>query len=71
MDNAKALKAVGAKIRKVRESRGVTQEEAARLIGLDRSYYGRVERGTVNISAVNLLKVARALRCRAGDFFPS
>jgi transcriptional regulator with XRE-family HTH domain len=44
MDSRKALKAVGARIRKLRENRGISQEEAARLAGIDRSYYGRIER---------------------------
>jgi transcriptional regulator with XRE-family HTH domain len=70
MDRRKELKAVGARIRKLREARGVSQEEAARLAGIDRSYYGRIERGLINISAVFLLKIARMLRCSVGSFFP-
>jgi transcriptional regulator with XRE-family HTH domain len=45
MDRRKELKAVGARIRKQREAKGVTQEEAARLAGIDRSYYGRPAQG--------------------------
>jgi transcriptional regulator with XRE-family HTH domain len=44
MDKKAALKAVGARIRKLREAKGISQEEAARLAGIDRSYYGRIER---------------------------
>ena len=70
MDKKAALKAVGARIRKLRESRGISQEEAARLAGIDRSYYGRIERGVINVSAVFLLKIARMLHCPVGFFFP-
>jgi DNA-binding XRE family transcriptional regulator len=70
VDFAKELKAVGARIRKLREARGVSQEEAARLAGIDRSYYGRIERGVINVSAVFLLKIARMLHCPVGSFFP-
>ena len=42
MDKKAALKAVGARIRKLREAKGISQEEAARLAGIDRSYYGRI-----------------------------
>jgi transcriptional regulator with XRE-family HTH domain len=70
MDSKKALKAVGARIRKLREAKGVSQEEAARLAGIDRSYYGRIERGVINVSAVFLLKIGRMLHCPVGSFFP-
>jgi transcriptional regulator with XRE-family HTH domain len=70
VDRAKELKAVGARIRKLREAKGISQEEAARLAGIDRSYYGRIERGLINVSAVFLLKIAQMLRCPVGAFFP-
>ncbi len=70
MDKKSALKAVGARIRKLREAKGISQEEAARLAGIDRSYYGRIERGLINVSAVFLLKIARMLHCPVGSFFP-
>ena len=70
MDRRKALKAVGDRIRKLREARGVSQEEAARLAGIDRSYYGRIERGLINVSAVYLLRIADMLHCHVGMFFP-
>jgi transcriptional regulator with XRE-family HTH domain len=63
------LAALGKRIRRLREARGMSQEEAARVIGLDRSYYGRIERGKVNVSAVNLLKIAAGLKTSVGRFF--
>jgi len=71
VDKARELKAIGARIREVRRSRGISQEDAARLAGIDRSYFGRIERGKINVSAVYLLKIARMLRCPVGSFFPS
>ena len=38
--------------------------------GLDRAYYGRVERGEANVAALNLLKIAEALHAVVGEFFP-
>jgi len=70
MDKKAALKAVGAKIRKLREAKGLSQEEAARLAGIDRSYYGRIERGLIIVSAVFLLRIADMLHCAVGSFFP-
>ncbi len=37
---------------------------------LDRAYYGRIERGQVNVSALNLLKIAKVFKADVGDFFP-
>jgi len=70
VDKARELKAIGARIREVRRSRGISQEDAARLAGIDRSYFGRIERGKINVSAVYLLKIARMLHCSVGAFFP-
>jgi DNA-binding XRE family transcriptional regulator len=36
MDKKAALKAVGARIRKLRQAKGISQEEAARLAGIGR-----------------------------------
>jgi len=38
--------------------------------GLDRAYYGRVERGEANVAALNLSKIAETLGVDVGDFFP-
>lgn len=38
--------------------------------GLDRAYYGRIERGEVNVAALNLLKIAETLQSEVGEFFP-
>lgn len=70
MDRARELKAIGARIRDARRSRGISQEDAARLAGIDRSYFGRIERGKINVSSLYLLKIARMLHCPVGSFFP-
>ena len=53
--------ALGATIRSVRVQRGYTQESFATRAGLDRSYYGAIERGEFNISYNTVLKIARGL----------
>jgi transcriptional regulator with XRE-family HTH domain len=66
----KRLVAVGRQIRQLREAAGASQEEFAADAGLDRGYYGGVERGERNIAALNLIKIATALRVEVGDLFP-
>lgn len=64
------LRIVGKKIRSVREAAGMSQEQAAYEVKLARSYYGGVERGERNISAINLIKIAKVFGCEVGDLFP-
>jgi hypothetical protein len=59
---APALVALGAAIRRERSGRGLSQELLAVDAGLDRSYMGGVERGEHNLSVMNLLKIAVALK---------
>ena len=70
MPSNKLLAGLGKKIRAVREAAGLSQEDAAMEADLDRAYYGRIERGQVNVSALNLLKIAKVLKVDVGDFFP-
>lgn len=55
------LKAIGAKVRTIREARGASQEAFARDVGMDRAYMGKIERGTQNISVVTAARIAAAL----------
>lgn len=41
--------------------RPLSQEDFANRAGLDRAYLGRVERGTVNITVVTMVRIATAL----------
>ena len=63
------LQQLGKRIRTLRQSAGYTQEEFAYKAGLDRSYYGAVERGERNLSVLNLLKIAEALGVDVGVLF--
>lgn len=73
MSNQKNVQLVrlGLQIRKVRKERGYSQEDFAARAGLDRAYYGGVERGERNLSALNLIKIAAALNVEVGQLFPS
>lgn len=65
-----ALAALGEQIRRVRREAGISQEDFAHQAGLDRSYYGSVERGERNVSALNLMRIAAALQVEVGELFP-
>lgn len=64
------LVALGNQIRQLRQSQGYSQEDFAATVGLDRAYYGGVERGERNIAALNLIRIARTLRVEVGELFP-
>jgi len=48
-------------VRKLRRSRGMSQEELAEVANLHRTYVGSVERGERNISIDNMERLALAL----------
>lgn len=53
--------AFGRAVREVRVERAFSQEGFAAHAGIDRSYYGSIERGEVNVSFQTMLKLAAAL----------
>ena len=55
-------KALGRRIRELREAKGWTQERVAEAANLDRAYYASLEIGLRNPSFRTLTKVARGLR---------
>ncbi|WP_144162842.1 helix-turn-helix domain-containing protein [Paraburkholderia sp. BCC1885] len=58
---APSLIALGEAIRRHREAKELSQEQLALLADVDRSYVGRVERGTNNAATLTLKRLANAL----------
>ena len=52
---------LGERIRNLRKSKNITQEELAKMIGVKRSVISKYENGSVNISTNNLLEISKAL----------
>ena len=52
---------LGMRIRKLRETLGISQEEFAERCGFDRTYISMIERGKRNMSFSNLSKIASGL----------
>lgn len=65
------LVALGREIAQLRREAGYTQEDFASESGLDRAYYGGIERGERNLSALNLIKIATTLKVEVGQLFPA
>lgn len=64
------LVAVGARIRTLRQGRGISQDKLAYSIPLDRAHIGMIENGKRAATIPTLVKLAIALGCEVGEFFP-
>ena len=65
----KTLVKIGNNIRKIRLSKGLSQEALALTSGIDRSYLGGIERGEHNVAVINLEKIAIALEMPIANLF--
>jgi len=59
----------GAKVRKLRLAKGLSQEAFADICGLHRTYIGAIERGERNVSLENIEKIAKALGVSIASLF--
>ncbi|WP_035200970.1 helix-turn-helix domain-containing protein [Agrobacterium tumefaciens] len=60
-DEKKFLVEFGERVRALRKSRGLSQEQLAHACGLDRTYVGGIERGERNITIIKIRLIASAL----------
>lgn len=60
---------LGQEIRRLRTSQGYSQEDFAKLSGIDRTYISSVERGKRNVSIENIEKIAKALNVTLSELF--
>lgn len=67
---AAVFKKFGARLREVRLKSGLSQEKLAEEAGLHRTYVSTVERGTRNISLLNIEKLAKALSVPMSKLMP-
>lgn len=65
------LTALGAAIRRARAGVGLSQEALAVDADLDRSYVGGIERGEHNLTVMNIVKIAGALKMSPSALFDS
>ena len=60
-------KAFGAALKALREERGLSQESAALACGIDRSYFGKLERAEKVPTLTTLWRIADALDTTPAD----
>lgn len=59
----------GARLKELRQKRGLTQEALAEKINLSPNFIGMIERGNRNTSVDNVFKIAKALDVSLAEFF--
>ncbi len=62
-------KQVGNRIKEIRNSLGISQEELAFRAGVHRTYIASLEVGKRNVSIVTLEKIVKALEVSMSEFF--
>ncbi|WP_418713249.1 helix-turn-helix domain-containing protein, partial [Akkermansia sp.] len=60
-DDSNILQRIGAKIKKLRLEKGLSQEELAEKSGVDRTFIGGLERGERNVSVMTLCDILRGV----------
>jgi len=63
----KILRQFGNNVKRLRKSRGWSQEELAIRAELHRTYIGSIERSERNVSILNIERIARALSVKIED----
>jgi len=61
--------AFGRRVRAIRESKHLSQEELAEIAGLHRTYVSSLERGKRNVGLDNIFALAGALGVPVADLF--
>jgi putative transcriptional regulator len=69
MTDLKLLAGIGGKIRELRLSRQMTQNELALQCSFDKASMSRIESGKTNITILTLKRIATALNVDIVEFF--
>lgn len=64
-----ALQLFGLRVKQLRLSKNISQEELGALSNLDRTYISGIERGKRNVGLKNILQIASALGVPASELF--
>ena len=69
MDKGVLLKKLGARIRDIRNQKGITQTQLAHSLDKDQPSINRLENGKINPSYYYLVEIATGLGVTIGDIF--
>ena len=64
-------KLIGLRIKELRNNKGLTQEKAAEIMGINSKYMSGIERGKANPTLNTLINLSNALEVEIGDIFTS
>lgn len=67
MTDVKFLIELGATIRKLRNRKGISQNELASNCGLDKANISRIESGKINVTVLTLKKISKELSVSISD----
>lgn len=67
MEDLQFLTEVGAKIKKVRAGKKLSQHELAVLCNFEKASMSRIEAGKTNVTLLTLFKISRALEVDIAD----
>jgi transcriptional regulator with XRE-family HTH domain len=65
----KFLKQFGERLKQIRKSKNISQEQLAWSTGFELSQIGRIERGLINTSISHVAKIAEALAISPAELF--
>jgi|ERR1051326_4372918 transcriptional regulator with XRE-family HTH domain len=60
---------LGSTLRELRKERKLTQEDLADKAKINPNYYGRIERGEINLTLDTLIAISSGLNVSIADFF--
>tara|TARA_R110002050_G_scaffold237585_1_gene373623 strand:+ start:49696 stop:49920 length:225 start_codon:yes stop_codon:yes gene_type:complete len=69
IDENEFLLSFGKNLRRLRKSKGFTQEFLANEIGVEISQISRIERGIINTSISNAFRIAKVLDIKISELF--
>jgi len=69
MSDSKFLSVLGARIRKLRLKKDMTQNELAMLCNFEKASMSRIESGQTNMTILTMIKISKALDVDIKDLF--
>ncbi len=68
--NPKTRQIVAKKLRKIREEKGLSQEELAKAAGISVGFYARIERGKHSPTNDTLESICKVLKIKSSEILP-